>query len=253
MKPLSRTHEGGFLDHLEVLRRRILVVAAVFLVASVVAFLLIDRIFGLLVLPFRTDPPSFVAIKPQEKFITYLQLAAFCGALIAVPVLIAQLAGFIRPALTKEERRPFHLSHAFAHLLFLAGVAFSLFVIAPFAVRFFLSFAADDGVTPMWSIAEYARLLRGIVVGITLVFQTPLVMVFLTSVDIVSIDTFRRLRRHALVVAFLVGAFLTPPDVLTQILVGVTLYLLFELSLVLARLLGAGRRATTDSNPVETP
>ncbi len=231
----GREPEAGFLDHLEALRRRVLVAAGVFVVASVVSFIFVERISGALMLPFGGSAPDFVAIRPQEKLLTYLQLAAFSGAVVSIPVLIAQLAGFVRPGLTARELRPFRFAHLFAHILYIGGVCFSLLIIAPFAVRFFLRYAADDGVRPMWSIGEYVRLLRGIVVGITIVFQTPLVMVFLAAAGIVSIETFRGLRRHALVVAFLVGAFLTPPDVFTQVLVGVTLYLLFELSLFVAR------------------
>lgn len=230
----------GFLDHLESLRRRLLVVLGCFVAATIAAFLLVDHVFGLLFLPFGRVPPELIAIRPQEVFVTYVQVAAFAGALVTVPILLLEVAGFVRPAFEGRERGAFEIIHAAAHLFYLSGVVFAVFVIAPFALRFFRSFGEQVEVEQLWSIGEYVRLLRRILIAIALVFQTPLVMILLTKTGVVETRTLRRYRKHALVAAFVCGAFLSPPDVFTQILVGGTLYGLFELSLILAGLLSPG-------------
>jgi sec-independent protein translocase protein TatC len=230
----------GFLDHLESLRRRLFVVFGSFVAATVGTFLVVDHVFTLLFLPFERVAPELIAIRPQEVFVTYLQVAAFVGAVVSVPILLLEVIGFVRPALEPNERGPFEIIHATAQLFYFAGLFFSVFVVAPFALRFFRSFGESMDVAQLWSIGEYVKLLRRIVIAITVVFQTPLVMILVTKAGLIETRTLRRYRKHALIAAFVCGAFLSPPDVFTQILVGGTLYGLFELSLILAGLLSPG-------------
>ncbi len=248
MTVAKTTVEGSFLDHLEVLRRKLLLTGLIFVVFSGTALGFAGEIIEVIRSAAGTTAPEFVYIKPQEKVITYFQMAAFVGAIATFPFLLAQLTTFIWPALNRGERRVVLASYLLMQLLFFGGVAFSGGIVAPFAVRFFATFAAGDDIAPVWSIGEYIKLVRGIVFGITLVFQTPLIMISLATSGVVPLDRLKKLRKVALVVSAIAGGVLTPPDVFTQLAVGTVLYALFELSLFVSGIVARTNRTIEDEN-----
>ena len=170
-----------------------------------------------------------------------MRVAFWGGVILSLPLAILQASLFIYPALRKNEVRFFLFAILAAPLLFALGSAFAYRVIAPLAFRFFLSFSPGDNVLPFWGFGEYASFLFALMVAAGLVFLLPLLLLLLVGTGLVSTRTLSRLRPWVIMAIALAAALLTPPDVVSQILLGVPLYLLFEGSLLLGRILERGK------------
>lgn len=229
--------EGDFTEHLEELRRRILGVLLFFLAAFALLFFLSDHLVAFLQAPIEGLGLSLYYFKPYEKFLTYMRIAFWGGVILSLPLAVLQASLFVYPALRKNEVRYFLFAVLAAPLLFAAGSAFAYRVIAPLAFRFFLSFSPGDNVLPFWGFGEYASFLFALMVAAGLVFLLPLFLLLLVGTGLVNTQTLSRLRPWVIMAIALAAALLTPPDVVSQILLGVPLYLLFEGSLLVGKLL----------------
>ncbi len=229
-------NETDFYDHLELLRRNILILLGFFVAAGIAVFLFADPVLSLIRRPADALRVPLYALRPQEKFLTYVRIAFSTAALASVPVGIALAAGFIAPALSKREKRIFLPASAAVLLLFAAGVLFAFMVIIPVALGFFVSFRVADGIQPLWSFREYVRTVYSLLFAFCLVFESPLVLLLLIKLGIVRVDTLKSVRRHAVLLILVLSALITPPDVMSQVLVAGPLYLLYELTILLARI-----------------
>lgn len=235
---VSRDHRSlDYYDHLEILRWKILRVAVAVLVAGVLCFIWIEPL--VLLLKRFADPSavSLVYLRPQEKFLSYMKIALFSGIALAVPYAVAELSAFIYPALNKPERRTFLAACAAVPVLFFAGLLFSYFVVVPAALKFFLNFAAGDAVRPFWSIGEYFDFVLSAMAALGIVFLLPPALLVLIRVRILTVRILDRFRPYIILGIAVIAAALSPPDIVSQLLVGVPLYLLFELTVLIGRLL----------------
>jgi sec-independent protein translocase protein TatC len=240
MKGPNFSRGGGdrtFIDHLEILRYRIIAALIVFLLLTIVSFIFVDEITALIRRPVDPLDLDFIYIRPQEKFVTYLKVAVFTGLTASLPPALILLSSFVFPALQQNERRSFIAAIFMIVLLFILGLLFAYFILLPFAMNFFVNFAKEDGVIPMWSIGEFYSVIITVLFGCALLFQAPTLLLFLMRIEVLQPKTLATYRRHAVVLIFLTAAFLTPPDIFTQILVGVVLYLLYEATVAAGRLL----------------
>lgn len=228
--------ELDFLDHLEALRRNFLLAAAFFVAAAAAAFLFADSIVLLLRRPADLLALPLYTLRPQEKFLTYLRVALQTSVVATIPLVLLLAVHFLIPALTRRERRLVLPVAAGILLLYLSGLAFAFSVVSPIAITFFADFRAGDGIRPLWSLQEYVRLLFSLVFAFSLVFQSPVILLLLVRLGVLHVETLRRFRRHALLLILVLSAVVTPPDVLTQLLVALPLYLLYEGTIVVARL-----------------
>ncbi len=234
---MSSQEEPGFLDHLEVLRRKILFSAVVVVVAAGISLIYASSLVDILELPMRGLDVSLVYLKPQEKLVTYLRVALFTGLLIGIPFLILEVASFVVPGLTRRERRWFLPSVAAVLILFAGGTAFGFFLLTPFALGFLAGFGTEETLLPLWSIGGYVQFVVSVVLVCGVLFLLPVLLFFLFAAELLSVDAAAGARKYVLVGIFLAAAFLTPPDIFTQAAVGLLLYALFELTLAAGRLL----------------
>lgn len=221
-----------FLEHLEILRQKIIFVFFTFLVLFLFFFFSGERVLSFLTAPLSGVPAELVYLKPQEKITAYLNASLFAAFLFSFPLLVVQLAIFVFPALKKGEKHLFFLVTCFALLLFITGIAFAYLILLPFASLFFFSFSSGDGIRPYWSIGSYVELASSLVFVTGCIFMSPLPLMFLIRSGIIGAETLARYRRHVLISVFIVSAVMTPPDIYTQITVAAVLYLLFELTLL---------------------
>lgn len=229
------TTEAGFLDHLEALRRSLLVAAGFFAAAAILSFLLSEPIVGFLRRPADEIGVPLYVLRPQEKFLTYLKISFSTALLATLPALLLLALRFVMPALTRSEKALLLPAAGIVLLLYLGGVAFAFCVVVPIALGFFASFRGADGIRQLWSFGEYVRILFSLVYAFCLVFQSPVLLLLLIRAGLLRIETLRRYRRHAILLILLLAAVVTPPDVLSQILVAVPLYLLYEGTILVAR------------------
>jgi len=223
-------------DHLRELRYRLLATAVPWLVLMGVAFTQADRVLNFI----RPDHGALVFLAPAEGFLTHLRIAAYLATAAVLPLLLYHLAAFAAPGLEPGERRFLLGLLPVATVLFAAGVVFGFVVIRPIALTFFLGFAGE-GLEPMISVGRYLSFLAGVTVPVGLVFQMPVVTYLLARLGIVSGEGLRRNRAYALLAILIVAAVVTPPDVISQVLVAIPMYGLYELSIWIARLVSRRR------------
>jgi sec-independent protein translocase protein TatC len=181
-----------------------------------------------------------VTLSVGEPFTTTLTVALYFALIISLPVILFELFGFILPALKPAERKAFVPLLTAVPALFMVGVAFGYFVVLPAAVRFFVNFNADQ-FNNLVQANQFYKFAATILLAMGLVFQVPVVILGLTRLEIVTVSQLRKSRRYAAVACAAVAAFL-PGDVITLLLETVPLYLLYEVSILLAALVGRARR-----------
>jgi len=240
------------LQHLAELRRRVLISVLALLAGSAVAFAFFRQIIELLVLPARdldTGSGQLVFVEVTELLTTSIKVSFVGGFALAMPIVLYQVIMFVAPGLTGREKR-YLLGFLPAVLLaFAAGVSFAYFVMTPPALHFLLTFGGDLA-TPLIRVSNIVNLMIRLLFWMGIVFETPLVMYLLAALGIVNVRTLSRFRRYWVVVAFILGAIITPTfDPVNQALVAVPLLVLYEVGILLARLAGRGRRASEAATP----
>ncbi len=219
------------MEHLEELRRRLLVCAAAVVVGAIVAYGAAGPIVRWLARPVG----RLVFLSPLEAFLAYVHIALVGGMVFALPVVAYQLWRFVSPALTVRERRWLAGGAVASVALFVVGAALAYVVVIPLGLRFLLGFSSET-VQPMISIGSYVSTVGWLLLAFGLAFQLPLVLLLLVVFGIVDPRQLSRARPYAIVALFLIAAAVTPgPDPLSQIALAIPLWLLFELSLWLAQ------------------
>ncbi len=221
----------GFIYHLEELRRRIIISLLCIIPFTAVAFPFAPKIIQFLRHPYGGN---LIFIAPAEAFVVNIKVAIAMGVAWAFPVIAYQMWRFIAPGLYPGERKVFLALFSSSILLFAGGMAFAYFAILPLAFRFLLQFSAP-WFQPMLTAGKYFSFVFKLIIAFGLAFQMPIVIFFLVAADLASLETFSSYRRAIWVVSFVVGAVLTPPDVLSQVMMSLPLILLFEASLLVSR------------------
>lgn len=248
----DRSRRMSFGDHLQELRTRIIRAILGVVVAAIVCFTFGEEIMGFVLVPIHDvvsrHGGDLAWLRVQEGFLTYVKLALIVGLFVASPWVAYQLWSFVSEGLYPHEKKYVVIFAPATLGLFLAGVLFCYFVILPWGLEFLIGFAADikipgvaagqQATKPTISVGEYLSFFLTISILMGLVFQLPLLMLFLDRVGLVRASTFARLRRYFLVGAFIVAALLTPPDPVTQILVAIPIIILFESGILISRFVG---------------
>lgn len=233
----TASDEMPFLDHLEELRWRIIWSLAALMVSVGIAFwvMLQFDVIGLLekpILPFLNGH-KLVYTHPGDPFSIVLNAAIALGVAIALPVIFYQLWSFISPALHRHEKKLVMPMFLFATFLFLCGVCLSWFVVLPLALPWLMNFGGPS-LDPMITASEYFGFAISMTLAFGICFELPIVIVSLALLGIVTPQFLTKFRRHAIVVCVIIGAFLTPGDLVwTTIAMAVPLYFLYEVSVVL--------------------
>jgi sec-independent protein translocase protein TatC len=238
-------HTAGFLSHLFELRTRLLRVVILVGVAFAPLFLFADTLYTWLAGPLLAHMPqgtSMIAIDVASPFLIPFKLALMLAIFIAVPYILYQVWGFVAPGLYSHERnlaRPLLLSST---LLFFTGVAFAYYIVFPLVFGFFTS-AAPSGVNVMTDIARYLDFVIMLFFAFGIAFEVPVALILLVLAGVTTPEALATKRPYFIVGAFVVGMLLTPPDVISQTLLALPMWLLFEVGLVLARTMRRRRQA----------
>jgi sec-independent protein translocase protein TatC len=240
MQPAAEDDDGGqgFLTHLVELRTRLLYAIAGWLLLALALVPFGNRLYAVLATPFRSTLPEgaqMIAIDPASPFFTPLKLSFFVALIIAMPWVIYQLWSFVAPGLYRREQRlaiPLLVSST---LLFYAGCAFAYFLVLP-TVFGFMQAVAPDGVAVMTDISRYLDFVLVIFLAFGVTFEVPVATVILVALGWVSIEQLKASRSYVIVAAFVIAAVLTPPDVISQLLLAIPMIILYEIGIVTARL-----------------
>ena len=229
-----------FTAHLEELRTRLITCAMAIAVGFAVAYFFKEKIFQILTQPLMKimqtgDKLIFTGL--PEAFFTYLKVALLTGIILAAPVLLYQFWLFIAPGLYKKERKLLIPIVFLSTIFFLGGAFFGYFIVFPFGFKFFLGFASDS-IRPMPSMKEYLTFATKLLLAFGVVFELPIVITFMARLGIVSVEFLKKNRKYALLLFFVFSAVLTPPDVITQLMMAFPLMILYEISIIGAKIFG---------------
>ena len=231
-----------FFEHLGELRKRLIIASVALLAASFAAFGFADRIAHFLMLP--VSGMTFVYLSPSELFISYTKLALCCGVIIALPVIAYELWAFVQPALKRRERRMLAAAFSAGGFFFAGGAAFAFYVVLPMSIRFFLSYSLPN-TQPMFTISNYFSFVFELALSFGAAFELPLVCALLGALGIISHQMLSKGRRFAVLAILIVAAILSPPDVVSQVLLALPMLGLYELSILVLRVIGAKRVAAS--------
>lgn len=254
-------------EHLAELRNRIIISLVALLVTFLVAFNYSEEIFKLIMFPLRysvdfsvknmyvhfvpqdkLQNTKLVFLAPAEAFWMNIKVSFVAGLILSMPVMFHQLWKFISPGLLPKERRyviPFIFS---ATGLFLFGATFCFFIVLPFAMGFLLTYKVGDFLMPMLSVGQYVDFCLKFILAFGAVFELPIIIIFLTKMGIVTPKTLAKNRKYAVLIAFVLAAFLTPtPDAFNQILMALPIILLYEIGIWIS-LLFVKKEAKTEGD-----
>jgi sec-independent protein translocase protein TatC len=237
----ERDKELSLVQHLGELRDRVMVAAIAVVATSAISFMFTTNILQILLIP--SGETSLIALNPTENFTTYMRVALFSGITLSMPVILYELYAYIDPALHPNERRFALTLGPFVLLLFLGGMLFCYFGLLPNALKFLINFGAPV-IRNELRAADYLSFVTTFILGMGLVFEVPVIIFALIRLGIVSRAWLAKQRRYVFLLSFVAGAIITPtPDPFNQLLVAIPMYLLYELGMLLGRLVGERRAA----------
>ncbi len=249
--------EMSFLQHLEVLRWHLVRSASAIVICGLVAFFAKSFVFDTVLLgPMRSDfvtyrllceasqrsglsdllcigKMNFILINTtmSGQFTTHMFVALISGLVLAFPYLIFEIWRFIKPGLYKTERKYANGMVFYTSVLFMMGVLFGYYVIAPMSINFLGNYQVSELIVNQIDLNSYFTTLATLVLATGLVFEMPILIYFLTKIGLVTPEFMRTYRRHSIVVILIIAAVITPPDVASQILVSLPLLVLYEISI----------------------
>jgi sec-independent protein translocase protein TatC len=229
-----------FTEHLEELRSRLIVCFVAIAIGFAVSYGFKERLFKILTAPLievMQEGDKLIFTGLPEAFFTYLKVAFLAGCLLAAPVIIYEFWMFVAPGLYRKERRILAPIVILSTFFFVGGALFGYFLVFPWGFEFFLGFATEI-IRPLPSMKEYLGFATKLLIAFGLVFELPLVITFMARLGLVSVDFLRKNRRYAVLLFFIGAAILTPPDVVTQIMMAVPLMVLYEISILGAKFFG---------------
>lgn len=252
--------EMSFLDHLEELRWHIIRSLIAIVAVGITLFLLKDFVFGTVIFgPKNQDflsyrlicalsnavglgdgmcftPVAFTleTVDLGEQFLTHIKASFILGFIVAFPYVFFEFWRFISPGLYEKERKAVRGIVFICSFLFFLGVSFGYFVISPFAVNFLAGYQIADVATAP-RLSSFVNYMIMFTAPAGIIFELPIVVYFLAKIGLVTASMMRSYRRHAIVIILMVAAIITPPDVVTQLLIGIPLFVLYEISIVIAK------------------
>jgi len=246
--PLDSTMSLG--DHLEELRMRLIRALVGLVVGTVICLFVCSKIIAFIEEPYigiMGEDARLQTLAPADGIISYIKIALISGLILSSPWVFYQIWMFVAAGLYPNEKRYVHLAAPFSAALFVIGALFFILVVAPLTLGFLVKFNQRIlGVSSNFTFANYISFITMLMLVFGIAFQTPIAIFFLNKTGLVSIEGLRRSRKFVLLGIFVVAAMATPPDVVSQVTLGIPLYLLFELGIVLSWL--SERRKKTQDN-----
>lgn len=228
----------GLFEHLRELRKRLFYCAIAITVGATVSYCYSAQVFSALCEPYSKafNNSPLIGTGPAEAWVLKIKVALFCGVLLTSPILFYQVWRFVAPGLYKNERRLVLPFVALSTGLFSGGALFCYYEILPLTLSFFYAEFQSVGITPTIKVGDHLSLMITTIIGFGSVFELPLLTFFLARAGVIDHRSMLRWSRHAVVVIFIISAALTPPDVLTQLLMAGPLLILYGLSIGIAYL-----------------
>lgn len=245
---MSEENKSPFTEHLGELRDRLVRSFIAVGIGFACAYFFKEKLFEILIAPLVTamgesGNAKMIFTGLPEAFFTYLKVSFLAGIMAASPVLFYEFWMFISPGLYRTEKKYLLPIVVLSVFFFLVGSSFGYFIVFPYGFAFFLGFATDT-IQAMPSMKEYLGFASKMLLAFGLVFELPLVLTFMARMGLVTVEFLKKNRKYALLIFFVGAALITPPDVVTQIMMALPLMVLYEISIIGARIFG--KKAKTE-------
>jgi len=272
-KRIIQEKEMSFLDHVEILRWHLVRSSFTIVLVSIVAFVMKDFIFNTILfapkdanfITYRffcnvskifgadglciTDIPfTFQSLAMAEQFSVHIWTSITVGFIVAFPYIIWEVWRFISPGLYEKERKGAFVFIIISSFLFFIGVLFGYYVVTPLSVNFLGNYSVSDIVSRNITIGSYISLVRSSALASGLIFELPIIMYFLTKMGLITPEFLKKYRKHALVVVLILAAIITPPDIISQIIVGIPIMILYEVSIFISKVVIKRERKKEQQN-----
>lgn len=224
------------MEHIYELRKRLTIIAVFFLLAVIVSFFIAQPLIQYLQYTEEAENLTLNAFKITDPLKIFMQVIMILALFLTSPVIMYQFWAFISPGLHDKERRATLSYIPFSMLLFVGGIAFSYLVLFPYVIGFMLNLSDNLDIQETIGINEYFQFLFQITLPFGFIFQLPVVMLFLTRLGIITPMLMAKNRKYAYLILVVIAAFITPPDIFSHLIVTLPLILLYEFSIVIARI-----------------
>ncbi len=261
MSKISIQTNNNFLTfggHLDVLRKLLIRISLLVICVAVIIFTFKDLTFSIILAPSECDFITYrlienfihlftqnfhfdsfhvdlIATDLSSQFLTHISVALYLGLLCASPFIIYELFKFVSPALYEHERKSSKKIIVIVYLMFIVGVLMSYYILFPISFRFLGTYSVAERIHNTITLDSYISTLTTLTLLLGLVFQLPVLAYILAKLEVVEADMLVNYRKHALLIILIIAAVITPPDIITLLLVGVPLYLLYEISIIVIR------------------
>jgi sec-independent protein translocase protein TatC len=239
--------KAPFTAHLEELRSRLIVSFIAVGIGFFIAYFFKEKLFELLMKPLTDvmgENDKLIFTNLPEAFFVYLKTSFLAGIMAASPVILYEFWKFVAPGLYKKERVVLLPVVLLCSFFFIGGSLFGYFIVFPYGFKFFLGFATEF-IRPLPSMKEYFSFASKLLIAFGMVFELPLILTLFSRLGLISVEFLKKNRKYALLLFFIGSAILTPPDVITQIMMAFPLMVLYEISII-------GARIFARKNPYET-
>ena len=239
--------EMGVTGHLRELRNRLLVCLAALLLCMGVGLAFAGRAVRVLLGVGEAYGYRFVYLSPQEMLLQYVSVSFVCAVCVSLPVTLYEIWAFLRPGLKRNERLFYILTMLSGLACAAGGIVFAAKALIPFMLKFLMSLNRESGASASVSVQNYVSFLLTIFVIFAVIFELPVVTVLLTQLGILKVEWLKRARKAMVIVIFFVAAVITPPDIVSQVMVAVPLLALYELSVLVCTLAARLRKPREDT------
>ncbi len=237
--------------HLRELRNRLVVCLVCLIISFLVGLHFAPQLVDFLTDIGKTYGYTYVYIAPQELLMEYFSVALIAGVCVTLPLILYNIWAFVQPGLKKNENMLFLSAMFFGLICFIVGIIFAYRIMLPFMLYFLIDISKGSGITASISVQNYLTFLLTIFMIFGIVFELPVVSVLLTQMGLLKIKWMKQGRRFIIVVIFFVAAVITPPDIVSQIMVAIPMIGLYELSIIISSLLLRLRRKKKDNRAEE--
>ncbi|MCD4722393.1 MAG: twin-arginine translocase subunit TatC [Desulfobacula sp.] len=252
---MSEEEKSPFTEHLGELRDRLVRSFIAVAIGFVAAYFFKEKLFEILTAPLITamgedGNARMIFTGLPEAFFTYLKVALLTGIILATPVLFYEFWMFVSPGLYRAEKKYFLPIVFLSVFFFVIGASFGYFIVFPYGFKFFLGFATEN-IHAMPSMKEYLSFASKMLLAFGFVFELPLVLTFMARMGLVTVPFLKKNRKYALLLFFVGAALITPPDVVTQVMMALPLMLLYEISIIGAKIFGKKKVEDIDDEDKE--
>jgi sec-independent protein translocase protein TatC len=257
---MARSNNMTFLEHLEELRWHLIRAFASVIIVAIVAFIFSDIVFNHVILApknpdfftnkmlcllgekvnipklcINDEPFQIINIKMAGQFTIHITISIFAGIIVAFPYIFWEFWSFIKPALYENELKHSRGAVTISSLLFIMGVCFGYFIIAPLSIHFLGSYNVSDQVLNQINLKSYIGTVTSVTLAAGVIFELPILIYFLSKAGLVTPEFLRKYRRHAIIIVMVIAATITPPDIFSLILVTFPLLILYEAGIVISK------------------